>query len=82
MRDKVEKVLGTIKFCAGGDKGRGKIELVDVKEGVVTVKLIGGCGSCPGGCNVANFGTKMFIERRLKQEIPEVKKVNAIFWIM
>jgi Fe-S cluster biogenesis protein NfuA len=50
------------------------VELVNVKGGVVTVRLTGACGGCP----MATMTLKNGIERVLKEEIPEVKQVEAV----
>ena len=52
----------------------GDVELVEVNDGVVKVKLTGACA----GCGMAILTLKMGIERILKQEIPEVKEVVAV----
>lgn len=52
----------------------GDVELVDVTDGVVKVKLTGHCGTCPFALMTLKGG----IERILKQEIPEVKEVQAV----
>ena len=49
----------------------GNVELVDVADGVVKVKLTGACAGCP----MSTMTLKDGIERILKQEIPEVKEV-------
>lgn len=72
MRKKVEAALDGIRSALLADGGN--VELVDVKEGVVTVKLIGSCSGCP----MATMTLKHGIERALKEEIPEVKEVVAI----
>jgi Fe-S cluster biogenesis protein NfuA len=72
MRDKVETALDKIRpnlMADGGD-----VQLVDVKEGVVTVRLLGACGGCP----MATMTLQQGIERKLKEEVPEVKKVVGI----
>ena len=45
MREKVEIVLNKIKTSLSAD--RGGVELVDVKDGVVKLKLTGACSGCP-----------------------------------
>ncbi len=52
----------------------GGVELVEVKDGVVKVKLTGACGGCP----MSQMTLKMGIERSLKSEIPEIKEVVAV----
>ncbi len=72
MRDKVEAVLNEIRPMLQADGG--DIELVDVEDGVVKVRLRGACAGCPG----AQTTLKMAVERRLKKEIPEVERVEPV----
>lgn len=69
MRDKVEAVLAMIRPSLVADGGN--VELVDVKDGVVKLKLTGACAGCP----MSTMTLKNGIERILKREIPEVKEV-------
>ncbi|MBA7621146.1 Fe/S biogenesis protein NfuA [subsurface metagenome] len=71
MRDKVEEVLDKIRPSLMRDGGN--VELIDVSDGVVKVKLTGACAGCP----MSTMTLKMGIERILKQEIPEIKEVVA-----
>ena len=72
MREKVEGALAKIRPALQADGG--DVELVDVEEGVVKVKLTGACAGCP----VSTMTLKMGIERVLKEEIPDVKEVVAV----
>ena len=72
MRDKVEAVLDKIRPQLMMDGGN--VELVEVNDGTVKVKLTGACGGCP----MATITLKMGIEKILKQEIPEIKEVIAV----
>ncbi len=72
MQEKVEGVLDKIRPMLVRDGGN--VELVDVNEGTVQVRLTGACGGCP----MATMTLKMGIEKILKQEIPEVKEVVAV----
>ena len=72
MRDKVEEVLNDIR--PGLVRDVGNVELLEVSDGVVKVKLTGACAGCP----MSTLTLKMGIERILKQEIPEVKEVVAV----
>lgn len=72
MREKVEEVLNKIRPALQADGG--DVELVDVVDGVVSVRLKGACGGCP----MSQMTLKMGIERLLKKEIPEVKSVVAV----
>ena len=72
MREKVAAILENIRpdlRAEGGD-----VELIDVKDGVVSVKLIGGCI----GCSMPAMALKYGIERTLKSELPEVKEVVRV----
>jgi Fe-S cluster biogenesis protein NfuA len=71
MRERVEQVIDKIRPMLQRDGG--DIQLVDVVDGVVKVKLTGACGSCP----MSTMTLKMGVESALKKEIPEVKEVVA-----
>ena len=72
MEEKIKAVLEKIRpslQAHGGD-----VEFVSVSEdGVVKVRLTGACGGCP----MSQMTLTMGVERALKAEIPEVKKVEA-----
>jgi len=72
MRDKVEEILNKIRPNLVRDGGN--VELIEVNDGTVKVKLTGACAGCP----MSTLTLKMGIERILKQEIPEVKEVVAV----
>lgn len=72
MKEKVEKALEKVRPALKADGG--DVELVEVKDGVVKVRLTGACGGCP----MSQMTLKMGIERHLKNEIPEVKEVVAL----
>ena len=71
MKERVEQVIGKLRPMLQRDGG--DIELVDVTDGVVKVRLTGACGSCP----MSMMTLKMGVENALKKEIPEVKQVVA-----
>ena len=72
MKDKVEQVLEKIRPVLIADGGN--VELVDVKDGIVSVKLTGACSGCP----MSTMTLKNGIERLLKEEIADVKEVVAV----
>ena len=72
MRENVEKALQKIRPALQADGG--DIELIDIQDGVVKVKLTGACGGCP----MSQMTLKMGVERVLKEEVPEVKGVEAV----
>jgi Fe-S cluster biogenesis protein NfuA len=70
--DKVKEVLDKVRPYLVRDGGN--VELIDVSDGTVKVKLVGACAGCP----MSKLTLKNGIERILKQEIPEVKEVIAV----
>ncbi len=71
-KEKVEEALNKVRPALQADGG--DVELVEVKDEVVTVRLTGACGGCP----MSQMTLKMGIERHLKSEIPEIKEVIAV----
>ena len=72
MKEKVEAILAQVRPALQSDGG--DVELVDVNEGVVSLKLKGACAGCP----MATMTLRLGIERVLKEQIPEVKEVIAV----
>jgi Fe-S cluster biogenesis protein NfuA len=74
VKDRVEEALDLIRPALQNDGGN--VELVDVDEaaGVVKVKLVGACGSCP----MSQMTLRMGVERVLKEQIPEINEVVAV----
>lgn len=72
MRDKVEEVLNQIRPSLRADGG--DVELVDVKDGIVSVRLTGACSGCP----MSTLTLKNGIERLLKEEISGIKEVVGV----
>ncbi len=72
MKEKVEATLETIRPSLQADGG--DVELVNVENGVVTVRLIGACGSCP----MSTMTLRMGVERLLRKEVPEMTKLVAV----
>ena len=70
MRDRVEKALEKVR--PGLQQDGGDVELVEVTDaGIVKVRLTGACGGCP----MSQMTLKMFIERTIREEVPEIKAV-------
>jgi len=72
MRDRVEKVINRIRPAVQMDGG--DIELVDVADGLVRLRLVGACHGCPSSM----MTLKMGIERAIRAEVPEIKGVEAL----
>ena len=63
MEEKVKSALEKIRPSLQADGG--DIEYVGYADGVVQVKLVGACGTCP----MSQITLKNGVERLLKQEI-------------
>jgi len=72
MREKVEAALAKIRPALQADGG--DVELLEVSDGTVKVKLTGHCAGCP----MATLTLQMGIERIIREEVPEVKEVIAV----
>jgi Fe-S cluster biogenesis protein NfuA len=72
MKDKVKEALERIRPALQADGG--DVELVNIDDGVVKVKLTGACGSCP----MSTMTLKNGVEMILKQEVPDIKEVVAV----
>lgn len=72
MEEKVKNALEDIRALLQADGG--DVELVEIKDGIVKVRLTGACGCCP----MAQMTLKQGIEQRLKEEVPEIKAVEAV----
>jgi Fe-S cluster biogenesis protein NfuA len=53
----------------------GDIELVDVEDGIVKVKLVGACSHCPSSAMTLYEG----VEKMLMEKIPEVKGIEQVW---
>ncbi len=71
-KERVEEILGKIR--TGLKSEGGDIELIEVKDDIVYVKLTGACGTCP----MSTLTLKNWVESTMRNEIPEVKAVQAI----
>ena len=72
LKEDVEKVLEKVR--TGLKRDGGDIELVEIKDSVVYVRLKGACGSCP----MSTLTLKNWVEANLKREIPEINAVQAV----
>ena len=72
MKEKIQIAIDRVRPALQADGG--DVELVEVKDGVVSVRLTGACGGCP----MASMTLKNGIERVIREEVPEVKEVVAV----
>lgn len=73
IKEQVQEVLDKLRpflLRDGGD-----CDLVDVEDGVVKLRLLGACGSCPSSTITLKAG----IERALLEEVPGVVEVEQVF---
>ena len=72
MKEQVQSALDDIRPSLQADGG--DVELVDVVDGVVTVRLTGACGGCP----MSQMTLKQGIETYVKKKIPEILSVESV----
>lgn len=72
-KEQVQAALDKIRPALQADGG--DVELVEItKDNAVKVRLTGACMGCPMG----QMTLKMGIEKKLKEELPEIKEVVAV----
>jgi Fe-S cluster biogenesis protein NfuA len=69
---RVQDVLDQIRPHVQADGG--DIELVDIVNGVVQIRLAGSCV----GCMYSMMTLQAGVERMLKERVPEIKAVEAV----
>ncbi|HHU18726.1 MAG TPA: NifU family protein [Bacilli bacterium] len=72
MQEQVQEVLKRLRpflLRDGGD-----VELVDIDQGIVRLRLLGACGNCPSSTLTLKAG----IERALVSEVPGVREIEQI----
>jgi Fe-S cluster biogenesis protein NfuA len=72
LKEEVETALDRIRNALRVDGG--DVELVDIKDGIVKVKLQGSCAGCP----FSQMTLKNFIEKELRKDVSDVKGVEAV----
>jgi len=72
IKESVQTVIDKIRPMLQRDGG--DVELVGVEGSVVKVRLQGACKGCP----MSQMTLKNGIERFVKQEVPEVDRVEAV----
>jgi Fe-S cluster biogenesis protein NfuA len=73
MEEQVQKIIDEQVRPALRMDG-GDIELVGIKDNIVSVRLKGACNGCPS----AGITLQMGVERILKTEIPEIESVVSV----
>lgn len=73
MQERVQAALDLIRPALQADGG--DVELVEVcDDGVVKVRLVGACRGCP----MSQLTLANGVERVLKEQVPEVVRVEAV----
>ncbi len=72
IKKAVEQALEKIRPMLQRDGG--DIELVEVSDGVVKVRLTGACKGCP----MSQMTLKQGVEKMLMKEVPGLKEVQAV----
>lgn len=73
MEERIKKALDSIRPYLQADGG--DVELVNVsKDGIVQVKLLGACSSCP----MSQMTLRAGVERALIREVPGIRRVEAV----
>ncbi len=72
MKEKVQKVIDQIRPALQNDGG--DIELVDIVGDEVQVRLTGACVGCP----MSTMTLTNLVEAKIKEFVPEVKKVISV----
>lgn len=73
MQEQIEVVIEKLRpflLRDGGD-----CELVDVEDGIVKLRLLGACGTCPSSTITLKAG----IERAMLEEVPGFVEVEQVF---
>jgi len=74
MEDKIRQTLEAIRPALQADGGDIFLKTVDEDTGVVTVELVGACGTCP----ISSMTMKQGIERILRDRVEGVTEVVAV----
>ena len=70
IQEIIETQVRPILQADGGD-----IELVDVEDGIVKVRLVGACAHCPSSAMTLYQG----VEKMLMDLVPEVKGIEQVW---
>ncbi|MGJ3235517.1 NifU family protein [Marivirga sp.] len=70
--DRIEKALDSIRPYLEADGGN--VKVLDLKDGLLRLELLGACGNCP----MSTMTLKAGVEEAVKKAVPEVTAVEAI----
>ncbi len=72
IQKKVQNAINDIRPQIQADGG--DVELVSIENNVVKVRLVGHCAGCP----MAQMTLKNGIEAYVKEQVPEIQKVESV----
>jgi Fe-S cluster biogenesis protein NfuA len=70
--ENVNDILDTVRPALIADGGN--VELVEVKDGIVKLRLQGACVGCP----MSQMTLRMGIERELRKHLPNIQQVVSV----
>ncbi|WP_294580847.1 NifU family protein [uncultured Thomasclavelia sp.] len=70
--EQVEKVINKLRPYL--NRNEGDIHLIDIKDGIVYVKMLGACA----GCSFLDETLKDGVEQILMEEVPGVLEVRSV----
>jgi Fe-S cluster biogenesis protein NfuA len=74
VRQQVEETIEAIRPALQADGGDIFLREVDEESGVITVSLVGACGTCPASTDTLKAG----IERIMKDRVDGITEVVAV----
>jgi Fe-S cluster biogenesis protein NfuA len=74
VRQQVEETIEAIRPALQADGGDIFLREVDEEAGVITVSLVGACGTCPASTDTLKAG----IERIMKDRVDGIREVVAV----
>ena len=72
MKEKIEEALKAIRPALQADGG--DVELIDVEDSIVKVRLTGACGGCP----MSQMTLKQGIERHIRNTVSDTLSVESV----
>ncbi|WP_446898642.1 NifU family protein [Clostridium sp. LBM24168] len=76
MNERVLKVIDE-KVRPYLNSHNGDIQVIEIKDGMVKVRLLGQCGNCIS----AKYTVQEIVESAIKEDIPEIKGVELVDFI-
>lgn len=68
----VNEALDTIRPFLKADGG--DVELIDIQDGIVRIRLLGACSTC----DISHITMRAGVEESIKRALPGIKEVQAV----